>query len=155
MRAALLIAALLLLPVASASAEVVPGESIAGVEIGMKRGEVKRLLGQPDEVRRPRHEIFGRFIELRYGRLKVGLFRSDRTVFSVRTTSRRERTASGVGVGTRKRGLRRRLEGERCERLEGFRHCFLGRFEAGEIVMDFILTRSNRVKAIRLIRVID
>jgi hypothetical protein len=155
MRSLLLTLLLLALLPAAAAAEIVPGKSIAGIEVGDTRAQVEEVLGEPDEVRRPRHEIFGRYVELRYGLMRIGIFRSDSTVFSVTTTSRRERTSRGIGIGSTRRAVRRRVPNVKCENFEGFRHCYVGRFVAGRIVMDFILSRENRVKRITLARVID
>jgi hypothetical protein len=156
MPAALLLTLLLLtlLP-AAAGAEIVPGKSIAGIEVGMKKAKVIEILGQPDETNRANHEIFGAYTELVYGKTTIGLFDSNRRVFNVTTRSRSERTDRNIGVGSTKRAVRRRVEGVKCEIVQGFRHCYLGRFVPVKIVMDFVLNRDNRVRRITLARVID
>ena len=156
MRAALLLTlVLMLLLPAAAGAEIVPGESIAGVKVGMKEAQVREILGTPDETNRATHEIFGAYTELVYGKTTIGLFDSNRRVFNVTTRSRSERTDRNIGMGSTRRAIRRRVEGVKCENVQGFRHCYLGKFLPGRIVMDFILNRDNKVKRITLARVID
>jgi len=138
---------------AAAGAEIVPQKSIMGIELQMTKAEVKAVAGQPDEVRRRRHEIIGTITEYRYGRTRVGIAPGSGVIY-VSTRDRDERTAEGVGVGTRKRVLRRRLEGERCERTSGVNHCWFGRFRAGRTVTDFRI-RDGRVQSVTLAIVID
>jgi hypothetical protein len=155
MPAALVLTLLLLLFPAAAGAEIVPGESIAGIEVGMKQAQVEEILGEPDETNRARNEIFGAYTELVYGKTTIGLFNSNRRVFNVTTRSRSERTDRNIGIGSTRRAVRRRVPKVKCENVQGFRHCYVGKFVAGRIVMDFILNRDNRVKRITLARVID
>jgi hypothetical protein len=139
---------------AGASAEVVPQKSIMGIELQMTRAQVQAVAGTPDSSRRRSHEILGSYRELRYGKTTVGLGRGS-GVFFVSTTARRQRTAEGVGIGTRKRVLRKRLSGERCRNRFGVHHCFFGRFRPGRTVTDFRLNKRNKVSRIVLGTVID
>ena len=145
-------AAVLLLP-AAAGAVIVPQQSIMGIELQMSKGQVKAAAGEPDEIRQRDHEIIGKVTEYRYGRTRVSIAQQS-GVISIRTRDRDERTADNVGVGSRKRFLRRKLDGERCKREPGFHHCWLGRFRAGRTVTDFRL-RDNRVRSVTLAIVID
>jgi hypothetical protein len=147
------LAAVLLVP-ASASADVVPQKSIMGVELQMTRAQVKAVAGKPDRVRTRRHEIIGSVRVLTYGKTKVTIARRS-GVISVFTRSRRQRTANGVGVGTRKRVLRRKLQNERCRNDSGFHRCWIGRFRPGRTVTEFRLNDRNRVKSVILAAVID
>jgi hypothetical protein len=150
--AVLAVAAALALP-AAAGAVIVPQQSIMGIELQMTKAEVKAVAGEPDAIRQRQHEIIGKVTEYRYGRTRVSIAQQS-GVITVRTRDPGERTATNVGVGTRKRALRRRLDGERCEREFGFHHCWLGRFRAGKTVTDFRL-RDNRVSSVTLAIVID
>lgn len=155
MRSALLgsLVAMLVLP-AAASAEIVPQRSIMGVQLQMTEAEVRSVAGEPDSVRSRPHEIMGRYTQYRYGRTKIGLGEGS-GVFFVSTRDRSERTATGIGVGSRKRAVRRRLSGERCRNEYGIHHCWLGRWRAGRTVTDFRLNRKKRVKQVTLAIVID
>jgi hypothetical protein len=146
-------AAVLLLP-AAAGAVIVPQQSIMGIELQMSKGQVKAAAGEPDEIRQRDHEIIGKVTEYRYGRTRVSIAQQS-GVIAIRTRDRDERTADNVGVGTRKRALRRKLDGERCKREAGFHHCWLGRFRAGRTVTDFRLNKNNRVRSVTLAIVID
>lgn len=151
--AALAVAATLLLP-AAAGAAIVPQQSIMGIELQMSKAEVKAAAGEPDAILQRQHEIIGKVTEYRYGRTRVSIAKQS-GVISIRTRDRDERTAENVGVGSRKRFLRRKLEGERCKREFGFHHCWLGRFRAGRTVTDFSLNDENRVRWVTLAIVID
>ena len=154
MRSLLAVFALTLALPATAGALIVPQKSIMGVELQMKRAQVKAVAGEPDAVRRRPHAIIGQYTEYRYGRTRVGIAKHSGVIF-VTTRDAAERTASGVGVGTRKRRLRKKLDGEKCERENDFRHCWLGAFRAGRTVTDFRLDKRNRVRSVTLAIVID
>ena len=154
MRPVLISLALLLLAPAGAGAAIVPQKSIMGIELQMTRAEVKAEAGQPDAIRKRPHEIIGEYTEYRYGRTRVGIARQSGVIFVV-TRDPMQRTADDIGVGSRKRFLRRSLEGERCKREFGFHHCWLGRFRAGKVVTDFALNKRERVRSVTLGLVID
>ena len=52
------------------------------------------------------------------------------------------------------RRLRRRLNGERCETISGYRSCTIGRFVVGRIVTDFRI-RNRHVVSVVVGRVVD
>lgn len=153
MRPLLLAALLLCCAPAAASAAIVPQKSIMGVELQMTKAEVRAVAGEPDSTRKRPHEIIGSVTEYRYGDTRVGIAQNSGVIYVV-TRDPAERTAEDVGVGSRKRFLRRHLEGERCERENGFNHCWLGRFRAGRTVTDFRI-RDGRVRSVTLGTVID
>ncbi len=156
MRLLLLTALCLSLLAAPAGAAIVPQKSIAGVKLKMSRAQVEGVLGEPDEVKRPRSPIFGRYLVLRFGLTTVSLFTgSDQGVFSIRTTSRRQRTSGDVGVGSTQRSLKKAHPTIRCAREYGLHHCHFGRFVPGRTVTDFLFSSRGRVKAVTLGYVID
>jgi hypothetical protein len=76
---------------------------------------VKDRLGRPGSTKRV-STVFGPGIAYRYraARLIVTLFGSPARVVAVQTTSREERTPTGVGVGSSLAAVRRGLNGESC-----------------------------------------
>jgi hypothetical protein len=150
-------AALCLLAPAPAPAAIVPQQSIRGVALGMDVAAVRAELGSPDRFRFVRHEILGRVREWRYGltRVTFNSTRLDAQVIAVETRSRKERTARGVGVGSRRETVRRRVPGVRCLVEFSYDHCFVGAWRPGQVVTDFAIDRRGRVSRVVLGRVID
>jgi hypothetical protein len=95
--------------------------SIAGVRLDMSADEVRAMKGPPSRVLRVRTE-FGVRREYRYSRqgLRVWLDRTTSKVETVLTTSPRERTRSGVGVGSTVPQARTYLRPSRCGRSPDF-----------------------------------
>jgi hypothetical protein len=86
---------------ASSAARIVPQRGIAGANLDMTEQQVFDKLGRPDKVAHPRSPIFGRYTTWSYGRTTVDMFRTgDKKVFNVSTTSRAQKTSTGVGVGS-------------------------------------------------------
>jgi hypothetical protein len=136
---------------AAASARIVPQRGIAGANLDMSQPEIRAKLGKPDRVRHPTSPIFGEYTTWHYGRTTVDMFRNgDGRVFNVTTTSRTQRTASGVGVGSSTSQVKRGVKRVRCNS----RHCWVGRFEPGGKVTDFMLT-GGRVTRVTIGYVID
>jgi hypothetical protein len=113
---------------------------------------VRAKLGAPARIRRGTND-FGPFVQLVYPRVTV-TFQNGPKATGVRTTSRLERTARGVGVGSTEAQVRARVAGIRCESVGDFRHCFVGRFLAGRLVTDFQL-RKGRVSVVVIGYVLD
>lgn len=156
MRTPLIALTLLLAAPAAAHTTVVPQRSIAGIKLGMTREQVEARLGKPSEVNRANHDIVGSYTELRYGRTYIAIFAgTDGEVFNITTRSRRERTSTGVGVGSTERQVKRGVRRVRCDRSFGIHQCAVGRFEAGRTVTTFRFSKRGRVKSVSLGRVID
>lgn len=136
----------------SAPATIVVQKGIAGVQLRMTRAQVITKLGRPP-TRRSGTNDFGPFTEFVYQRVIV-TFQGGARVTGLRTTSRRERTARGVGPGSSEAQVRARVAGVRCRTESGFRHCWVGRFLAGRIVTDFHI-RRGRVSAVVIGYVLD
>lgn len=96
-----------------------PGAAIGEVRLGMTLAQVRRALGRPQFVNRRARLGFGRvYVEYAwaYGEWVVG-FQTERQVLRVvriSTTTRRERTHDGIGVGTRVRAIVRRYPNAEC-----------------------------------------
>ena len=100
-----------------------PGKSIGKARLGMTEAAVRQALGRPHAVVRKQVGFGRQEAEYQYadGYLFVYLRgpRSAPRVVRVVTFQRSERTASGVGVGSRERALLRAYRGNlRCSKLE-------------------------------------
>lgn len=127
MRTRLLLAALL--PIALLTAcgsgdaarsapSIRPGESIAGVRLGMAEARVRRVLGEPDQVRPS--GLHGGWETYVYRGRRLHVTIADRArVWDVRTLSPADRTAGGVGVGSTEAEVREDLPRLRCRPYGG------------------------------------
>lgn len=138
---------------APAGAKVVPQKSIAGVTLGLTPQQVAKLKGKPTSTRYVRNEIIGRVRIDRFGSLTVmyGGDTADATSIDIETTSRRERTANGIGVGSTRKTLRAKVKGVTCEG----RLCSIGAFEPGRTVTTFRIDSRARVSSISIGIVVD
>ena len=137
---------------AAASARIVPQHGIAGANLDMTQAQVRAKLGKPDKVRYPASPIFGRYTTWFYGATSIDMFRTqDRKVFNVSTTSKSEKTAAGVGVGSTAAAVKNKVRGASCDE----QHCWVGRFEGGEKVTDFTLGKTGRVARVTIGYVLD
>ncbi len=147
-------------PAAAAPADavgVVPQLSIRGVKIGMGSDEVRRTQRRgPDRSYSRLHPVLKRTLHWVYGRMTVVFdgTKAGRRVFTVTTTSRKDRTASGVRVGSTEAAVKRGVAGIVCRTELGYRRCVLGTEKAGRIITDFLISRQGRVARISLSRVL-
>ena len=142
----------LLLP-SAAAALIQVDRGIAGVRLDNTRAAVRAALGRPASRRSGDNE-FGRFVEWRFrGGIRV-LFQGGRRVTSVATTGLGDRTSRGVGVRSKRRAVRRRVDGITCQRFPEGTSCHTSEFEAGGRVTDFCLD-SGRVVRVTVGFVID
>ena len=107
--------------VPSATQVIRPGQAIGKVRLGMSLAEVRRALGPPETVNRRVRLGFGRrYVEYGwdYGWWSVGLqgAAGDLRVVRIGTSSPRERTRVGIGVGSHVRDVVRRYPGAQCRR---------------------------------------
>ena len=139
-----------------AESRIVVQRGIAGINLNMTRARVIQNKGQPDSQRIVSNEILGQVRIMRYGRTRVSFngTRNDSRAISVDTRSRRQRTRSGVGVGSTENQVKNRIQGVQCRTESGTRHCFKGQFAAGERVTDFRI-RQGRVSRVTVAFVID
>ncbi|MDQ3725318.1 MAG: hypothetical protein M3335_05445 [Actinomycetota bacterium] len=118
MSAVTLIALLFALVAASstpaATHRMVLNHSMAGVALGDSVTRLHQILGPPKAVRNERNEITGSVRIDIYGKLAFTSYGG--TILGMKTTRRSIRTASGIGVGTRKRRLERKFPNLSCYR---------------------------------------
>jgi hypothetical protein len=102
------------------SAVIRPGRSIGKFALGMTEQQVRRVAGRPAYViPRGRASLGQRIVEWQYGRAADYIVRlvgrpGRMRVSFVSTTIRRERTAQGIGTGSRERALRDAYPAIRC-----------------------------------------
>jgi hypothetical protein len=134
---------------------IVAQQEVAGVHLLMSVAGVEHVLGAPRSIRSIPDDIQGSVRRMDYGPTTVYLSATaDGTVFRVTTTDPRQKTASGVGVGSSERAVRRGVQGIRCRGPRTLRSCVVGRELAGRRVTQFTLSR-DRVRRITLGFVID
>jgi hypothetical protein len=143
----------LTLPTAAAHATIVPQKGMAGARLGMTQTQVKGVLGEPLRVVTGSND-FGSYTQFRYPHRVTVTFQGDAAVTSVETAGRFERTAAGIGVGSTETQLKAGVAGVRCVTEFGFRHCYVGRFEPGRRVTDFVI-RAGKVTRVTVGFVID
>jgi hypothetical protein len=162
-RPILLTCVLLGLGAAPASATIVPGKGMAGVELGDCQARAIEVLGPPAKTF-GRTDFAGFVSTYTYTRrgLKLEFRRGPGECLeltSILTTKGKERTKEGIGQGSHRRTLRRKLRGEKCEtfRLPNrrLRSCRLGAFRPGRPVTDFRISSKLRVTTVRVAIVID
>jgi hypothetical protein len=129
-----------------ASSAISIGRGIAGVRLGMRQALVRARLGTPLRVDVGKNE-FGTYTELRYRGYVVD-FQNGSTVTSIATTLARERTASGIGVGSLWSQVRARVERVRCEGTSILGDCHVGDFLPGRAVTDFVVSKSRVVRVV-------
>jgi hypothetical protein len=136
----------------SAGASIHMQRGIAGVRIGMTRDQVKAVLGNPQGVK-PGKNPFGRYTRYRYPNMTI-FFQGNRTVTSVYTTSRAQRTPSGVGVGTTRKDLKAKIRGAHCRQTLGANLCWVGSLRPGRRVTTFYFN-GNKIFRVAVGIVLD
>lgn len=145
----------LLLLAASASATIVPQRGMKGVRLDMTDRQVRDRLGRPDRIVFRRDQIIGRTKVYHYGRTTF-LFTVERPrVLDIATTSPKERTSRGIGVGSSEAAVRAKVPRVRCKTEFGYHHCYVGTWLPGRRVTDFAISRTGRVKRVTIGFVID
>jgi hypothetical protein len=137
----------------TAAATIVPQRGIAGARLLMSKPEVRAVLGDPVRVRHGSN-IFGPYTIFRYHRLSV-TFQGDRDATAISTRRYSEKTPKGIGRGSMEAALQTAHPKAKCKtEAPGFRHCWIGRFEAGRRVTDFRI-RHGKVSRVTVGFVID
>jgi hypothetical protein len=137
---------------ASASARIVPQRGIAGANLDMTQAQVRAKLGKPDKVAHPSSPIFGKYSTWFYDGTSIDMFDTgERKVFNLSTASKKEKTTTGVGVGSTAAQVKAGVSRSRCDT----QHCWVGRFEGGRKVTDFRLSPKGRVTRVTIGYVLD
>ena len=132
----------------SAAANLIPQRGMAGVTLGISRGQTRAVLGTPSRVVHGSNE-FGVYTEFRYrARLLRLVFQGNGGLTAISTSGVRERTRTGVGVGSTEAQVKAGVPGVRCRGTGSARHCYLGTFSAGKRVTDFRLTNGRVSRAV-------
>ncbi|HEY6068174.1 MAG TPA: hypothetical protein VIU81_05710 [Gaiellaceae bacterium] len=154
MRVVIIVAAASCALVAASSAEarIVVQHGVAGASLHMTKAQVRARLGAPVRVRAGRND-FGRYTEFVYSNVTVS-FQIGARATAFRVSTRAERTAGGIGVGSTEAAVKAGIAHITCRTESGFRHCFVGRFLPGRVVTDFRI-RSGRVRSITIGYVLD
>ena len=137
---------------------VIPQMSIRGIQLGMGPERVLELMERrPDKSTTQAHPIVERTKTVTWGGLRVVYdgVKAGARVISISSTSKRDRTTRGVGVGSSEDTVRRRVAGVACRTEYGYRRCSIGKPLAGNAVTDFAISRKGRVSRISLSRVLD
>ena len=161
-RALVLSLFLVLLAAAPASATIVPGKGMAGVQIGQCQERVIEILGFPDRTFGS-HDFAGIKSSYYYNKraLKIEFRRGPGrclVLSSIRTRGSEERTKEGVGKGTLRKDLRAKLKGEKCRTFrqpKKIRTCWLGSRTPSKPLTEFRIDSKGRVNNIVVGTVID
>jgi len=145
-------AATVLALAAPAAATIVPQQGIAGVRLHMTKAQVRAKLGAPKRALNGRNE-FGLYSTWVYARVTIS-FQGQKRVTSMKTLSRLERTATGVGVGSPEARVKARAPAAKCRTESGSRQCVVGAFGPGRTVTVFSI-KSGKVRAVLVGIVID
>jgi hypothetical protein len=146
-----------LLLVAPAGAVIVPGKGMAGVKLGQCIEDVVAVIGEPDRTF-GKTEPTGEFVEsYKYDKLGIIIrFYHGPGECLVAgeffTAASKERTAEGVGKGTTRRTLKKKLKHVKCETFRQgkrkIRSCHIGKFTPSKRVTEFRMTAKGRVGTI-------
>jgi hypothetical protein len=143
--------------VVTARPPIVVQASVRGIALGMTPTEVRDELGAPKASVVTPNPIIGKVRIWRYSGLRI-MFDGvgpGRTVLSVTSTSKGDRTAADIGVGSRELAVQRLVRGVRCATRYGYRSCTVGGEKAGQITTDFSISGTGKVTRVTLSRVVD
>jgi hypothetical protein len=130
-----------------ASGRIVLQQGIAGIRLQMTTSQVQHILGKPTSVKRG-HNTFGLYLQYRYPKLLV-TFQGLKTVTSIATSRKTERTLGGIGVGS-KRSQVKRIAGMHCRTILLANFCYIGAAKPGRRITEFRFNDRNRVKQVEI-----
>jgi len=133
--------AAMLIVAGPAGAKIVVQRGIGGANLHMTKAQVRARLGAPTRVHNGRN-TFGHFSNFVYPRLTV-MFQSGPKVTGVRTSSRLERTSSGVGVGSSVARVKAGVRQAKCRTQFGTRQCVVGKFLPGRVITAFVIRKGH------------
>ena len=136
---------------------IVPQSSIRGVALDMTPSEVRAQLGAPSASGISLNPIIGKVRIWRYSGLRIVFdsVKPGRAVLSVTSTSRGDRTAADVGVGSAEADVQRLVPGARCATRYGYRSCMVGGAKPGQLATDFAISATGKVTRVSLSTVVD
>ena len=137
---------------ATGEGRIVPQQGIGGLRLGMTEAQVKAKAGSPKRVERGNTEIGG-YTTFHYPTFTVTFFAGPR-VTQMRTISPKERTISGIGVGSTRSAVAAKVPGAKCLIEFGYNHCYVGAWKPGRTITDFSI-QKGRVARITIGYVID
>ena len=147
---------------APASAVIVPGKGMAGVELDQCSERSIEIIGPPDTTF-GKEDVFG-FVST-YTYIQRGLKLEFRrgpgeclVLSSIRTTKARSARRRASARARSARTLRQKLKGEKCRTFKQpkkIRICWLGSFTPSKPVTEFRIDSKGRVNNIRVATVID
>jgi hypothetical protein len=147
--------ALIVAAAPSAAADIEVGVGIRGVEIGMNKPQARAAVGKPTSKRRITTDL-GTYLVWKIGtRNKFEIrFRAKQVVF-VQTRAVRDRTPTGLGVGSTTTQVLNQQNGVNCRGVGSSKTlCTVGQELPGEIVTNF-RAKNNVVRSVEVGRVID
>lgn len=106
----------------------------------MTESQVRAKLGRPNRKSGSGRSVFR---TLYYARREMLVYLARGKVDAVATTSRRQRTRAGVGVGSTESRLRRTQRNLRCGRVGRRRECQLGRPGRARVITTFTIRRGR------------
>lgn len=128
----------------TAEARIVPGVSVAGVELGDTQAQVKAALGKP--------EAGSTVLNYRYIRSRgFGIYFIAGRVFEISVVRRPQATPRGIRVGSTLAALRAAHRGVACRKAvvgRGVVECSLRGRHAGRSTETLFVTRGGRVTSI-------
>lgn len=139
------LAACFVVAAAAAPSAIVPGKGIRDAKLGMTQVQVRHMLGKPVTVVRGRND-FGPFTTLRFRGYSATFQPTTRLSF-ISTTSPRERTGRGVGVGSSFERLQRSHPSVTCDATApATGSCWLGVWKPGRRVTVFSFDKGLIVR---------
>jgi hypothetical protein len=146
-----------LLLAAPAGAVIVPGKGMAGAKLGQCIEDVAKLIGEPDKTfgkTEPTGEFVETYTYLKLG-IKVRFFHGPGECLvagEFYTAARKERTVEGVGRGTSRRVLKKKLKHVKCETFRAgkrkIRSCHIGKFTPAKRVTEFRMNAKGKVSSV-------
>ena len=143
-RVGLLTAVIVLAFPALAGARIVPNKSIAGINLGESKAAVVKRLGPPAKI------IPGSPVIWVYKSTLEVWFKNAHVV-TVFTENPAQKTASGIGPGSKESAVKARIKGVKCQHAKGFpgQGCItISRHGATDWVTDFHIGTNGRVKSV-------
>lgn len=136
-----------------ASAKIVVGKSIAGVALGMTEAQVVAVVGPAKSTTDTTDKISGQPVrELVYNSMYVQIMNG--SLVLVTSVAKKEKTANGVGVGTKEKTLKKKVKGLKCAGKKQ-RICAKGSGKPGTVTTAFGITKGKKVGTVVIGLVID